>query len=92
MAMPEKPPEEKKVRVTLTLDPQLVERLDTLARIAEVSRSKMTQNMVEIGLDVAEGLESFRLLSLGALIRSRRKEFKEKMREMILRFERNDRN
>lgn len=65
--------------LTLWVDEKTIERLDKVARKAGLSRSRLAENLLLIGLDEAETLRKIGVLQLAVLVRDLRKKVSKKI-------------
>ncbi len=77
MAKPKKNEDEKRKNVTITLDPEVLQRVEKLADFIEIPRSKAFENLLIIGLDMIEDLEKFKLITIGKWIKQGTKRLRE---------------
>ena len=66
-----------KVSVSVILDKKAVEKIDKLAKLLGLSRSKMVRNLAYVGLDEAKVLKSLGLFHAVVMVRT----FREYVRE-----------
>lgn len=55
--------------ITLWLDQDTVKRLDKVANKAGISRSRLTENLVLVGLEEAEAMRKIGVLQMAVLLR-----------------------
>ena len=65
-----------KARVTITVDEDVLEILDEVAKKINVSRSKLTENLFLMGLSDMKILKSLRMIDLAYLITQIREQLK----------------
>ena len=69
----------EKARVTITIDPELLEKVDLLADRMDLSRSQMIENLVTLALDDVKLLDSLGLLDLAIKLKAFRELFTRKV-------------
>ncbi len=61
----------QKERITVTLDPSLIDRIDRIAQLRDISRSKLFETLLELGVDTEEeNLEQLASPILGPIVQS----------------------
>lgn len=83
MVMPKKPEEEKRKQVTVTLDPRLLERIDRLGSACRLTRTNTIENLLSIAVPLVESIETFRFLTLGAIVRDGLEKFRTNFRKTV---------
>ena len=59
-----------KVQISVVVDKKAAEKIDEMAKIVGISRSKMARNLMYIGLDDINMLSSIGLLQTGVAVRN----------------------
>ena len=77
MAKPKKPEDEKRKNVTVTLSPEVLDRVEKLAEFIELPRSKVFENLLIVALDMIEDMEKFKLITIGKWIKKGSKRLRE---------------
>ncbi len=64
MLTPKKKPEEKAIKVTIAVPPEILKKIDRIATKARISRSQLIANLVDAGLEDALLCEKIGLVAL----------------------------
>lgn len=84
MIMPTKPEQEKKINITLSLDHEIVQRLDAMATRIGFSRSHAARNLLITGLELMEDFEKFRIVSFAVFITEKVPNVKNAFKKWVL--------
>ena len=72
-------PGRQRPTIAVTIDPELLKKIDRLAGSVELSRSRFVENLLTAGVETIEDLESTGLWSTSKLVA----EIKERFREVL---------